>query len=299
MLPSPYLPWPTDPPAPTVPDTRTDDCRPCLPPCQGRVFERLSVSYLLRGGTLVSWELTDTFRDPAPLSFQLEVGGTANQDSDDWETIGLPVVDGLYAVDDQQRVYGKTNWTHYRVRLTAPSGEYLSPAIGLLGILDHRDWRLAQEIYRKEELRSRSATQQGYLLKRRITGTACECVDPQLGESRNPECPLCYGTGIRCGYMLPLPCVWADFSPRTHRTAIDAGGRGTTNNVVTRCRMSLLVPVFQNDVWCSRRTDDRYYIHNVQHIAEHRGVPLVGQVEMRLAPVSDPIYNVVIPDQTS
>ena len=50
------------------------------------------------------WELLDTFTDKGPLTFQLQVGSTANQDADDWENVGLPVTDQYFALDGEQRV---------------------------------------------------------------------------------------------------------------------------------------------------------------------------------------------------
>jgi hypothetical protein len=51
----------------------------------------------------------------------------------------------------------------------------------------------------------------------------------------------------------------------------------------------------EEDVWVSEKTDDRYYIHTVQNIAEIRGVPLLAQVEMRPIAYTSPIYTIAIP----
>jgi hypothetical protein len=53
----------------------------------------------------------------------------------------------------------------------------------------------------------------------------------------------------------------------------------------------------EKDIWVSRKTDDRYYIHAIQDVAEIRGVPLVANVEMRPAPFTDVIYSIPIPQQ--
>ena len=86
------------------------------------------------------WSLVDTFLDPSPLQFTLQVGTTANQDADDWTDVGLPVVDQFVAFDPEQRVWGKTNWTHYRVRLVTSLGTYYSLPTGGMGTLDRRSW---------------------------------------------------------------------------------------------------------------------------------------------------------------
>ena len=60
----------------------------------------------------------------------------------------------------------------------------------------------------------------------------------------------------------------------------------------------LMLPLLQEtDVWVNRETDDRYYIHSIQDVAEIRGVPLIANVEMRPAPYTDIAYTIPIPQQ--
>lgn len=243
------------------------------------------------------WELVPSFNDPGPLSFQLQVGTTANNDADDWADVGLPAEDVYFAVDGEKRVYGKTNWAYYRVLLTTARGEYASDPVGLWGTMGRHDWRIAREIVRKELVHHKGASQRGYLLKRRVTGQRCRtCLDHMTRESRNPSCPSCYGTGFECGYFYPMACVWANMSPKTRHTELDAG-RGTVNDVVVKARMTLTDLMEETDVWVNKVTDDRYYVHAIQHVAEWRGVPLVGQVELRPIPYSSIIYDITIPAQ--
>lgn len=243
------------------------------------------------------WELVPSFNDPAPLTFQLQVGTTADNAADAWADVGLPVTDVYFAVDGEQRVFGSTNWTHYRVKLTTGRGEYLSDPVGLWGTLSRHDWRIAREIVRKELVHHRGASQPGYLLKRRVTGQRCRtCSDYMTRESRNPRCPSCYGTGFECGYYYPMACAWANLSPKTRHTKLDAT-RGTVNDVVVKARMTLTDLMEEQDVWVNKVTDDRYYVHEIQHVSEWRGVPLVGQVTLRPVAFSSIIYDIEVPQQ--
>ncbi len=272
----------------------------CPPACQS-VFDMVHVSYLIRGGTRVCWSMLPTFSDPLPYTFQLQVGQTGDQNANDWKDVGLPMENSYYAVDGTQRVYGKTQYTHYRVKLTTPGGVYWSDPVAKAGILGARDWRLAREIVRKERLRYRYTSQDGYLLKRMTTGVKCsKCLDLQTDEVTNPSCQECYGTGFQCGYFYPMSCVWADLAPKSHRQHIDDQGmRGVVNDIRISGRM-LMAPLLQElDVWVSRKTDDRYYIQGIQSAAEMRGVPLIANVELRPAPYTDVIYTVPIPQQDS
>lgn len=276
------------------------DCPPprCLPQCD-TVFDRLVVSHLIKGPTRVMWELLDTFTDAGPLSFQLQVGQTSNPLADDWQDVGMPVVDQYFALDTEQRVWGKTNWTHYRVVVTTPRGTYYSLPTGGMGVLDRRFWRVSRELVRQRMRSYRMGVggQEGYLLKRRVTGKPCTlCLDYQTREVRNPNCPRCYGTGFECGYYYPMGCVWASLSPRSRHITID-GQRGTVDDQVVQADMLLVDLLSEEDVWVAARTDDRYYVHKIDHVVEVKGVPIAAQVELRPVPYSSAIYSIEIPDQ--
>jgi len=277
------------------------DCeKPCGDPCQS-VFDRVVVRHYIKGGTVVLWELLDTFTDPNPLLFQLQVGTTNNPLADDWEDVGLPVENQYNAVDPEQRVWGKTNFTHYRVKLTSPVGVYYSLPTAGMGVLTKREWLQARELIRQRKVLYRKgfAAQEGYLLKRRWTGQRCPtCLDLQTQECRNPDCPDCYGTGYRCGYYYPMSCVWGQFSPKARRTELDGGqNRGTVEDIVVQADMLMTDLMAENDVFVAARTDDRYFIHRINHTAEIRGVPIAGQVEMRPIAFSSIVYDIPIPQK--
>lgn len=271
---------------------------PCPATCQS-VFDMVHVSYIIRGGTRIMWLLNPDFKDPNPWSFQVQVGMTGNPDADDWVNVGSPVVNSCYAIDPNRRVYGLSQYTHYRIVLTTPKGTYYSFPVSKTGVLAKRDWLIAAEIIRKEKLRYKLAGQEGYLLKYRANGDDCtRCIDFQTQEPTDPNCPQCKGTGRQCGYFYPMACVWADLSPKAHRMHIDdQGTRGTINDVVVTARMLMFPLIDELDVWVSAKTDDRYYIQTIQHIAEVRGVPILANVELRLAPYTDIVYSIEIPQQ--
>ena len=270
----------------------------CPPSCED-AFDMVHVSYLIRGGTRVMWQLIPEFSDPLPWTFQLQVGKSGDEDADDWTDVGLPVENSCYSIDSEKRAYSKTQNTHYRVKMTTPVAVYYSQPAAKSGILNVRDWRLAKEIVRKEKLRFRYTSQDGYLLKRRTNGQDCtKCLDLQTNEVTDPYCQECWGTGKQCGYYYPMACIWADLSPRTRRLHIDdQARRGTVKDIVVTGRMLMLPLIDEQDVWVSRKTDDRYYIHSIQDVAEIRGVPLIANIEMRPAPFTDVIYEIPIPQQ--
>jgi len=279
-----------------------DNCETnqCPPSDCYNVFDMVHVSYLIRGGSRVMWTLVDTFTDPTPWVFQLQVGHGGTQTADDWENVGLPITNSVYAVDPGQENYSTVSLPfYYRVKLTTSVGVYYSDPTIKTGILSVKDWRIAKEIVRKEKLRFKHTSQDGYLLKRRAMGADCPiCLDFQTLETTNPYCPQCWGTGKECGYFYPVGCIWADLSPQSQNMNIDNQGmRGTVQDIKITARMLMLPLIGEQDVWVSRKTDDRYYIHAIQHTTEIRGVPLVATVELRPAPFSDVVYRIAIPQQ--
>jgi len=281
-----------------APDYRCEP-PPCVRSCEN-VFSRVHVSYLIRGGTSVTWTLVRTFADPQPWTFQLETGRTGNMNADDWTAVGAPVVDTCYAVDTVRRSYGAgLQDTHYRIRLTTANGIYYSLPTAKEGVLNSRDWRLAGDILRRERLRSRYAASDGFLLKRRITGQDCtRCLDPQTRDVMDAYCPVCRGTGKVCGYYMPIPCVWADIEPlQQQRQLDDQLTAGTERTSLTRARMSMFPIVEEQDVWVNRKTDDRYLVASVSVAAAFRTVPLIANVMLRLVPFTDVIYDIEIPNQ--
>ncbi len=272
-------------------------CGLCPSQCSNP-FDRLVVSYLVAGGTRIFWELLPTFTDARPYVFQLQVGHTNNPDADDWIDVGGPVLDTFYAVDGEQRTFGKIRWQFYRVKLTTGRGEYYSEPTGLMGVLNQRDWRRARMAMRQEIAYMRNGDGPPcYLLKRRVAGAKCSrCTDTLTDEVRQPFCVNCFGTGFECGYFFPIGCVWADIDPRTVRLKIDST-RGTVGDVGVKARMINTWALSEDDIVIHKTTDDRYYVHTVQNLYEFSNVPIAADVELRLAPASDPIYTLDIPDQ--
>lgn len=269
----------------------------CTPRCDW-VFAQVKVYPRIAGGTRVEWLLHPRFRDPAPHEFQLEAG-IAGHGTDDWEPVGLPAWDTFYLVDDLQRVHGRTQWTHYRIRLRTSQGTYYSSAVPCLGVLTHRDARIAKDILRRELRMLRSQTgQKGILLKQRHSGPRCPvCVDAMTEEIRDPKCASCWGTGIVGGYYAPVPCVYAALQPlNTHERLDPAQSQGTVNPVQTTARMLASPQLFRHDVWIDVDTDFRWNVEKVQNIVEIRGVPLVVLADLQLCAFSDNIYNYPLPD---
>ena len=264
------------------------------------VFGRIRVRPTIRFGTWVEFQLHPQFADPGPYTYQLQVGHTGTNRADDWANVGLPVAGDInHLVDDTQRVYGKTQWTHYRIKLTTPAGVFYSTPMHCWGDLPFRFWRLVANRERQylKQFQTTPRGQEGYLLKRRLVGETPEAgqgvIDYLTGEVVNPQAEETVGTEFVGGYYLPIPCIWADVGLKLRREQIELqSGRGTVNDGFKTKAVMLARPQLDSyDVWVAKSTDLRWEIHTIEHIEEISGVPVVVSCEFRLLPFGHPVYK--------
>lgn len=259
-------------------------------------FRRLIPDRMTRGQTRIWWQMHEDFNDPRPHTFQLQFGRTGLSTAVDWVNVGLPVADAYYAVDDVMRDGGMVITAHYRLVLTTPAGQYASSPVNPVGFLPERDWTLAREIIRKEQLRFKNVGIEGTILKRLRYGTKCtKCRDKLTDESANGSCLECNGTGFKIGYHAPSPIHCFDLSPQEFDEQQDAAARGTVReNAIVTARVLAFPALQRYDVWINNFSDERWIIHQVKHVAVQRGVPIVSEVRMHLAPFSHVVYRVEI-----
>lgn len=265
----------------------------------GDVFDSIRVDTLIEGGTRVSWELSERLTDAGPYEFQLQVSMSGVETATDWLPVGATVTDLNFAVDDTKRDFGQTQYVHYRICLRTAVATYFSkPVRAWEATLTFRDRRLTREVVRQERINFREGGVEGFFLKRKLFGAPCECLDFATREIRNAQCESCYGTGFVGGYWPGVECVFAILDPRTRHEQLDGGkGRGTVNDIFITARMLAQPFMSEEDVWIDKRSDNRWFVHEIQHIAERKGVPVVARVSLRHAPYSHVIYQFPRPDQ--
>lgn len=255
-------------------------------------FRRVSVDHMVRGTSRIWWQLDPLFQEPGPRYFQLQVGKTGINEAGDWKNVGAPVVNGYVAYDDAWRLSGYDLITHYRVVLTTPTTTYISHPANCWGELNERDWVLAREIIRKEQLRHRFVSVPGYLIKIMRSGTPCpRCRDTLTREVTDSYCPVCSGTGFEVGYHPPLPMQCWDLSPQIIQEHTDSEMRGTTRqNAVVTARVIGFPALNRYDVWVNGASDERWVVDAIKVSAAMRGVPLIYEVQLHLLPFSDNTY---------
>jgi hypothetical protein len=255
-------------------------------------FERVIVDYSIRGTGRVEWEMRRDFIDPLPWEFQLQVNQNGGEPTE-WEDVGAAVEDIFYATDDTQRNFGKHLRVVYRVVCTTSRDTYTSENAQVLGALTRHQWLLANAITRRALLYPRSQRRfPGYLLKRRLHGTVCTCVDQFTGGITDSDCALCSGTGRIDGYWNAVENTMFDLSPAQLKDERDPQlTRGSINDETRMGRFVGLPQIANEDVWVEADSDKRYVITAVKNLAEIGTVPLIVAAELRLLPLTHIAYN--------
>jgi hypothetical protein len=256
-------------------------------------FRRVSVDHMVRGTTRVWWQIEPLFKELGPHTFQLQVSKSGVANSADWENVGPPLTNAYVAYDPTWRLSGYTLSTHYRIKLTTAENVYVSQPAGCYGELNERDWVLAQEIIRKEQLRHKYVSTPGFLVKAMRFGKPCpRCRETLTQEVTDSYCPVCSGTGFEIGYYPPQPMQCWDLSLQTIQEEGDATSRGPTRDgAVVTARVIGFPALNKYDVWVNAASDERWIIDTIQVVAAMRNVPLVYQVKLHLAPFTDGIYT--------
>jgi hypothetical protein len=253
-------------------------------------FDRVHVDYALSASARVTWEMRRDFVDPYPWVFQLQVSKDGGGDT--WTDVGTSITNTFYALDDSQRQYGKSLRATYRVQLTTPGGTYTSNQAQVLGKLSKRQWLQARAIIRRALLRPRGLEDfPGYLMKRKIHGTACtECVDPMTGGILDSDCATCNGTGVVSGYWKAAEDKMFDLQPEGEAT--QRSPQGTINTVSIVGKFIGIPAINRNDLWIDANSDRRYLVAQVAPVAELNRVPLIVRAELRLVEFGDIVYSI-------
>jgi len=257
-------------------------------------FERVRIRYSVDGSTRVEWDLSRLFTDSQPHTFTLQ-GTYSSTDNTTFANIGLPAQNTQALVDDEKRVFAQTQDFYYRVKLVTPVRTYYSEIVSAFKNLNFRDWRLARDVLRKEQLRhSKYTSLQGFLLKRKRYGSRCTtCTDYLTDEVTNSSCAVCNGTGIIDGYFTAVPS-YLELPPTSTREEMDnAQAVGTKKDVIYQnCRM-LGDPIPDSyDVFVDSGSDRRFIIHEITSSAIMRGYPVAFNVNVRQANFSDIVYSI-------
>jgi len=275
-------------------------------------ISRLWVDFSFRNTTRLYWSFNTHFLDREPWSIQIQIA-EADDPNATWTNVGSPVVGTVVTTlaDNVLRLpSGKELLVFYRIQLTAAPGPgpdnqsgnvYYSDPANIFGDLPIHTWLLLQEITRKETLRMAGlfVANQGYLLKQKRSGTPCPtCTDEAADEFVDADCVTCWGTGFVGGYWAALSNFYFDTNVMGHYPHVDAQRGSVDDSEVTMARVLADPYLSFGDVFVDLTSDRRFRVHNTTTLAQFRAVPVVSQVELRMAPFSDQIYQFPVPSNS-
>ena len=274
-----------------------------------KCIKRIQVVTQPRGGNLIAWEVWPGFKGQGPFWFFIDVARSGAHG--EWQSLNtLPVVDDCIYMDHRQRHYDHLADFSYRVRLMLPNE--IDPETGHCkvclsqpqqanGLWSKRDWLLAREIARKENLlqaKRTNMTAVGFILKRRRWGQPCVVCQEFDTKEVQATCNICYSTGFVGGYFKAIDYVFTVDAPWDRNFKRDET-LAVTNNI-TRKGRGLAYPFLDtNDLFVRKDTGERFYINTISQVAEVGGVPIIINAELKLAPVTDDAYDVPLGGGTS
>lgn len=164
--------------------------------------------------------------------------------------------------------------------------------------LNRHDYLIWREIVRRNALGLRKYQgNQGYLLRRRSTGSLCsECRDEVIGGEAKSDCTTCYGTGYTGGYFPPqyMPGDWESAPPSGYNMSLSENGPQEQH--VSQLR-TLADPACEfKDVWVDISSNYRYEIQKID-LSEYRGVPTSQLLDVSKLPASNIVYKFPINTQ--
>lgn len=272
------------------------------------VFKRLQIVTNPLGGNIIAWGLAPGFTAKGPLHFYVDFGRSS---TNEWQVLNsVPLVDECFFIDPCQRHYDSLVDYYYRVRLITPEDTdeqgnpkaYVSMPQQANGLWSRTDWLIARDIVRKELLYQKKKTNQssrGVLLKRRKWGQLSPTTTEwDTQEIQNTHSLVDFGTGLIGGYFRGVDFIITFDAPWSrkikHDGEVGTVHAGDTNpRSLTKKGRAISYPyVERSDVYVRLDNGERYIIDKVTSIAEVGGVPIVVQLDLNLAPVTDPVYKI-------
>lgn len=271
----------------------------CTRDCGDPIFEKLWIMPRIAGGTIIQWKLSLAASLREGKSFQLQYGRTGIMTADDWQNVGNPVSETNILIDLSKRLYGQTDWSHYRIKMTALGGEvfYSPPISSMAAAPTFQDQQMIRGIMRRESERQRTGElMDGFLLKKKHYGETCEhCVDPATGAHTDSSCPFCKGTGFVEGYFPPVPCFFVELGTFVRDYRKSAEGGSVQDGPVSQARFVNIPQVTPDDVWVDKRTDNRWLLKSIQALVRVGSLELISvSLDCRLLPFTDVVYDIPV-----
>ena len=241
----------------------------------------------------IAWRYAPSFQAPGPLQVVVEwsredenwVQAASAVDPPDYIDFSLPV--------DEAQARGYFLARNLRLSVTdAASATYVHEQP--FAPIEHREQAILLDLMRRERQLMRYSGTRGWLLRRLYRGTRCSCYSSRYGGNVSTNCTSCYGTGFEGGFHPPVSWDIILLTTQTHRLQTADPARAAADVVTYRARGVYELPVYYGDVWVAG-DGRRFHVAAVRTAAEFRSWPVALDLELRLIPPQDVIYQYTPP----
>lgn len=255
-------------------------------------FVKVSINPNYTTGFVVSWDMSPQFNDRYPWIFVVD---TAPTPDGEWTPTSPQLVNVFNWAGSPPVKVNKSAVLYFRVRLKTGDREYVSHVVQPYGDLTKREFLIARDIMRREVLAaSRMAGVPIKVLLKANWGERChKCTDPITGRVRNSNCPECIGTGFSRPYHGPYE-LWATFTPDSQHQVQETQQTGNVEQKVFQARVIGNPVLKHNDIVIDTRSGKRYYATGCSISAELRRIPIVQDIILSEAALTDPAYRLDI-----
>lgn len=260
-----------------------------------KVFTNIEIHPDYSNGHIITWAIDPTINIGKEHTFILQSSGSVGFEEILTES---NIGNAFFAKDITNLKQSFNADIYYRVVLKDLDKEnsYTSdPVVFIPKKYDRRAWVYAREIARKEILRNKLIGNIHALIKRKIYGQEFnDSVDPVTGvpltDSANSQ-----GTQYVTAYYDPLIILASmEDTAQTRRLASDGFGVMDVEQATFR---TVGFPIIETyDIIVDVIADKRYIVKEVEKISYPAGnIVMIQILKTQAIPVTDPIYNIVVP----
>lgn len=234
--------------------------------CESRLPNALVITNLVRGGTIIQWDLikipeVKKWKFPFTIVPQYSRHGAANEFQ--WFDLGeVSTSQNTFEISNQIP-FGSEFSVYYRFKLSNSNGDVVvTRPQHAFDIIPRQIRTEYNEVIRRwYDRAARQEIRTGYLLKRARWGYYCNsCIDRDGRHKIKTQCPVCYDVGFLDGYMQYSKCFSVEVSPTQFAENVEFSSGFTQQGPVGNFKFLNIPEVYPGDVWVDMKTDERWMI---------------------------------------
>lgn len=223
------------------------------------------------------WKIAPQQAPKYPLIFEIQKSIDLDAADDDWETISEPIENQFsWQADWEKAETTRYHRYFYRCKLTTGDDKiYYSKATGLYGNLSKQDYLIIRKLMQNKVIELKIAGGVPFhLYFVDARDIRCpNCADPVTGESRDPGCNLCQGTGFINGYYGPIK-MYGSISQNINKSNFN----GVKWEDINAFQIVMIGNPFlrsQETILADLQNNKRYKVLQVKNLAELRQMPII------------------------